>query len=128
MKMLKKILLASLIAASLGAVSTSAMAETDKGRITYAPADAINNVSAKIKVAVDAAASGTEGDALADLIKEASDLSKEINANDKVDRARSSANNVLKSARKLAQEGKKDESVEALKDAGKKFEALKGLL
>lgn len=128
MKMLKKILLASFIAASLGAVSTSAMAETDKGRITYAPADAINNVSAKIKVAIDAAASGTEGDALADLIKEASDLSKEINANDKVDRARASANNVLKSARKLAQEGKKDEAVEALKDAAKKFEALKGLL
>jgi len=128
MKMLKKILLASLIAASLGAVSTSAMAETDKGRITYAPADAINNVSAKIKVAIDAAASGTEGDALADLIKDASDLSKEINANDKVDRARASANNVLKSARKLAQEGKKDEAVEALKDAAKKFEALKGLI
>ncbi|HEY8158737.1 MAG TPA: hypothetical protein VIF10_08535 [Methylobacter sp.] len=126
--MLKKILLASLIAASLGAVSTSAMAETDKGRITYAPADAINNVSAKIKVAIDAAAAGTEGDALADLIKDASDLSKEINANDKVDRARSSANNVLKSARKLAQEGKKDESVEALKDAAKKFEGLKSLI
>jgi hypothetical protein len=128
MKMLKKILLASFIAASLGAVSTSAMAETDKGRITYAPADAINNVSAKIKVAIDAAAAGTEGDALADLIKEASDLSKEINANDKVDRARASANNVLKSSRKLAQEGKKDEAVEALKEAAKKFEALKGLL
>jgi hypothetical protein len=128
MKMLKKILLASLIAASMGAVSTSAMAETDKGRVTYAPADAINNVSAKIKVASDAAAAGTEGDALADLIKEASDLSKEINANDKVDRARSSANNVLKSARKLAQEGKKDEATEALKDAAKKFEALKSLI
>jgi hypothetical protein len=128
MKMLKKILLASLIAASMGAVSTSAMAETDKGRVTYAPADAINNVSAKIKVAIDAAAAGTEGDALADLIKDASDLSKEINANDKVDRARSSANNVLKSARKLAQEGKKDESVEALKDAAKKFEGLKSLI
>ncbi|MGZ5057500.1 MAG: hypothetical protein ACXWE3_03585 [Methylobacter sp.] len=128
MKMLKKILLASLIAASLGAVSTSAMAETDKGRITYAPADAINNVSAKIKIAIDAAAAGTQGDALADLIKDASDLSKEINANDKVDRARSSANNVLKSARKLAQEGKTPEAEEALKDAAKKFEALKSLI
>ncbi|MGZ5576243.1 MAG: hypothetical protein ACXWEV_05125 [Methylobacter sp.] len=126
--MLKKILLASLIAASLGAVSTSAMAETDKGRITYAPADAINNVSAKIKIAIDAAAAGTQGDALADLIKDASDLSKEINANDKVDRARSSANNVLKSARKLAQEGKTPEAEEALKDAAKKFEALKSLI
>ncbi|MCK9621798.1 MAG: hypothetical protein M0R47_14825 [Methylobacter sp.] len=128
MKMLKKILLASLIAASMGAVSTSAMAETDKGRVTYAPADAINNVSAKIKVAIDAAASGTQGDALADLIKDASDLSKEINANDKVDRARASANNVLKSAKKLAQEGKTQEAEEALKEAAKKFEALKSLI
>ncbi|WP_366513230.1 hypothetical protein [Methylobacter sp.] len=126
--MLKKILLASLIAASMGAVSTSAMAETDKGRVTYAPADAINNVSAKIKVAIDAAASGTQGDALADLIKDASDLSKEINANDKVDRARASANNVLKSAKKLAQEGKTQEAEEALKEAAKKFEALKSLI
>jgi len=112
----------------MGAVSTSAMAETDKGRVTYAPADAINNVSAKIKVAIDAAASGTQGDALADLIKDASDLSKEINANDKVDRARASANNVLKSAKKLAQEGKTQEAEEALKEAAKKFEALKSLI
>lgn len=112
----------------MGAVSTSALAETDKGRITYAPTDAINLVTGKIKVALDAAASGTEGDALADLIKEASDASKEINANDKVDRARSTANNVLKSARKLAQEGKKAETEEALKDAAKKFEALKSLI
>jgi hypothetical protein len=128
MNILKKALLSLLIAASMGAVSTSAMAETDKGRITYAPADAIDLVVGKIKVAIDAAANGTEGDALADLIKEASDGSKEINANDKVDIARSKANNTLKSARKLAQEGKKGESEEALKDAAKKFEALKGLL
>ena len=128
MKILKKIVLSLLIAASMGAVSTSVLAETDKGRITYAPADAINNVTAKIKVAIEAAAAGTEGDALADLIKDASDLSKEINANDKVDRARSTANNVLKSARKLAQEGKKAEAEEALKEAAKKFEALKSLI
>lgn len=128
MKSLKKILLSLLIAASMGAVSTSALAETDKGRITYAPADAINLVVGKIKAALEASAAGTEGDALADLIKEASDASKEVNANDKVDRARSSANNVLKSARKLAQEGKKAEAEEALNDAGKKFEALKNLL
>lgn len=128
MKILKKIVLSLLIAASMGAVSTSALAEADKGRITYAPADAINNVTAKIKIAIDAAASGTQGDALADLIKDASDLSKEINANDKVDRARSTANNVLKSARKLAQEGKVKEAEEALKEAAKKFEALKSLI
>ncbi len=128
MKILKKILLSLLIAASMGAVSTSALAETDKGRITYAPADAIDMVTGKIKVAIDAAASGTQGDALADLIKDASDGSKEINANDKVDIARSKANNVLKSARKLAQEGKAKEAEEALKDAAKKFEALKSLI
>ena len=112
----------------MGAVSTSALAETDKGRITYAPIDAINLVSGKFKAALDAAAAGTDGDGFADLIKEASDASKEINANDKVDIARSKANNALKSARKLAQEGKKAEAEEALKDAAKKFEALKGLL
>lgn len=128
MKMLKKILLSLLIAASMGAVSTSALAETDKGRITYAPAEAINLVGGKIKIALDAVTSGTEGEKIADLIKEALDASKEVNANDKVDMARSRANNKLKSAKAHAKSGAVSEAEEELKDAAKMFEALKGLL
>ncbi len=128
MKILKKILLSLLIAASMGAVSTSALAETDKGRITYAPADAIDLVVGKIKIALEAVTSGSEGEKVADLIKDASDASKEINANDKVDIARSKANNKLKSARTHAKEAALQEAEQELRDAQKAFEGLKSLL
>jgi hypothetical protein len=125
---MKKILLALLVAASLGAVSTTAVAETDKGRITYEPAEAIDMVAGKIKVAIDAIDSGTDGEAVAGLIKDASDASKEVNANDKVDNARAKANNKLKNARKLAKESALQQAGEELKAAHKAFLDLKSLL
>lgn len=128
MKILKKILLSLLIAASMSAVSTSVLAETDKGRVTYAPADAIDMVNGKIKIALDAVTSGTEGSKVADLIKDALDASKEINANDKVDMARSRANNVLKAAKTHAKEAALQETEQELRDAMKRFEALKSLI
>jgi len=128
MKILKKLLLSLLIAASMGAISTSGFAETDKGRVTYAPADAIDIVSAKIKIALEAATSGSEGEKVSDLIKDALDASKEINANDKVDMARSRANNKLKSAKTHAKESALQEAEQELKEAAKMFSELKGLI
>jgi hypothetical protein len=128
MKILKKVLLSLLIAASMGAVSTSAVAEGDKGRIVYAPADAINLTLDKIKAAIDAIKNGSEGAAVAELIKQASDTSKEINANDKVDVARSKANNKLKSARNHAKNNSLQEAEQELQNAEKAFNDLKGLL
>ncbi|MDD1613247.1 MAG: hypothetical protein LUP98_01135, partial [Methylococcaceae bacterium] len=92
MKTLKTILLSLFIAASMGAVSTTALAEVDPGRITYKPAEAIDMVVAKIQVAIDGISKGASNEEAAALIKQASDLSKEINANDKVDNARAKAN------------------------------------
>jgi hypothetical protein len=128
MKILKKILLSLLIAASMGAVSTSVLAETDKDRVTYAPAVAIDMVNAKIKIALEAITSGTEGEKVSALIKDALDVSKEINANDKVDMARSRANNVLKAAKTHAKESALQEAEQELRDAMKMFEALKSLI
>jgi hypothetical protein len=127
MKILKKVLLSLLIATSMGAVSSSAFAE-DPGRIVYAPADAIDMTVGKIKTAIDAINSGAEGAAVAELIKEASDTSKEINANDKVDVARSRANGKLKSARSHAKKNSLQEAEQELQDASKAFSDLKGLL
>jgi len=98
MKTLKTILLSLFIAASMGAVSTSALAEVDPGRITYKPTEAIDIVVAKIQAAIDGISHGASGEEAAALIKQASDMSKEINANDKVDNARAKANRKLKSA------------------------------
>jgi hypothetical protein len=125
---LKKLLLSMFIASSMGAVSTSALAESDPGRITYAPAEAIDITAAKVKLAIDAISTGSEGEAVSKLIKDALDASKEINANDKVDMARSRANNKLKSARTHVKQAALQEAEQELRDAYKGFQDLKGLL
>ena len=128
MKTLKKILLSLCIAASVGAVSTSALAETDAGRVTYPPAEAIDMVVAKIQIAIEGISKGASNDEAAALIKPAIDLSKEINANDKVDNARSKANRKLKSAMSHVKDSSLQEAEQELKDAKKDFEALKSLI
>ncbi|MDD5275266.1 MAG: hypothetical protein PHR16_04205 [Methylovulum sp.] len=128
MKNLKKVLVSLLIASAMGAASTAAMAEADAGRITYAPAEAIDMVSVKVQAAIDALTTGTDAEAVSKLAKEALDASKEINANDKVDMARSRANNKLKAARNHLKQGSTQEAEQELRDAHKSFQDLKGLL
>ncbi|NOT11646.1 MAG: hypothetical protein HOP23_07440 [Methylococcaceae bacterium] len=127
MKTLKKLLLSLLIASSLTAISTSALAGGDD-RTLYAPAEAIDLVSSKIKVALDAITSGSEGEKVASLIKAALDASKEINANDRVDAARSKANGKLKAAKKHAGEEALQEAEQELREANKMFQDLKGII
>jgi len=128
MKTLKTILLSLFIAASMGAVSSSALAETDAGRVTYKPAEAIDMVVAKIQAAIEGISKGASNDEATALIKPAIDLSKEINANDRVDNARAKANRKLKSALSHAKESALQEAEQELRDAKKDFEALKSLI
>ena len=128
MKTLKKIALTLSLAASLGAVSTSAMAEADAGRITYAPAQAIDMVAAKVGEAITALEQGTEVNKVDDLAKAALDAGKEINANDKVFAARDKVNTKVKSARKHLKEGATQEAEQELRDAQKGYLALKSLI
>jgi hypothetical protein len=102
--------------------------ETDPGRITYKPAEAIDITAAKIQAAIDGISHGASGEEAAALIKQASDMSKEINANDKVDNARAKANRKLKAAMSHAQESSLQEAEKELRDAKKDFEALKSAL
>jgi F0F1-type ATP synthase membrane subunit b/b' len=128
MKSLKKILLSLVITTAAGAFSTSALAENDPGRITYKPEEAIDLVVGKIQTAIDEISKGASADEAAALIKPAIDLSKEINANDKVDNARAKANRKLKAAMAHAKESALQESEQELKAAKKDFEALKSLI
>ena len=128
MKTLKKILLSLFIASAMGAVSTSALAETDAGRVTYKPVEAIDIVTGKIQAAIEGISKGASNDEAAALIKPAIDFSKEINANDKVDNARAKANRKLKSALSHAKESALQEAEQELRDAKKDFEALKSLI
>ncbi len=128
MKSLKKILLSLVIAASAGTFSAAALAENDPGRVTYKPEDAIDMVVGKIQVAIDGIEKGAAGEEAAALIKAASDLSKEINANDKVDNARAKANRKLKSAITHAKESALQEAATELKGAKEDFAKLKSLI
>ncbi len=127
MKILKSAIVAFSLALTLGSFSTSAVA-CESGRICYTPEEAIDLVLQNIKAAMEAIDSGSEGEVVSSLIKAASDASKEINANDVVDRNRQRANAILKKARKEAKKEQLQVAEEHLKVAKKKFEALKGML
>lgn len=128
MKVLKKIALAALVAASLGAVSTTSFAESDPGRISYAPAQAIDLLAGKVQTAIDALTSGSDAEISGKLIKDASDFSKEVNANDRVARAIAKATNVVKAARKDVQDGNAQQGETKLREAHKAILEAKGLI
>lgn len=128
MKTLKKIALAVIVAASLGAVSTTSFAESDPGRISYPPAQSIDMVAAKIQTAIDALTSGSDSENVAKLIKDASDFSKEVNANDRVARSVAKAINVVKAARKDIQDGNSQQAETKLRDAHKQVLDAKSLI
>ena len=127
MKLLKNIALGLFLAVTSMATTSVAYAY-EEGRITVAPAEAIDNLNAKIKEAQNAITTGLEGKEVAAIMKEAIDLNKEINANDKVDIARQKANNHLKKARFAAKKDKMESASEHLEKAAKGFATLKSLL
>jgi hypothetical protein len=128
MKALKKIALAAMVAASLGAVSTTTFAESDPGRIVYSPTTAIEMTAGKVQVAIDALTAGTEAETLSKLIKDASDATKEINASDSVFRASTKANNMIKSARNHVKEGAMQQAEQELRSAHQAILDLKKIL
>ena len=128
MKTLKKIVLAVMVAASLGAVSTTSFAETDAGRIVFTPTVAIDNTAGKVQVALDALTAGGDAEAVSKLIKDASDSVKEINASDVVFRASTKANNMIKAARNHVKEGATQQAEQELRNAHKAVLDLKTLL
>ena len=128
MKTLKKIALAAMVAASLGAVSTTSFAESDPGRISYPAAQAVDMLAAKVQTAIDAVTSGSDAETVAKVIKDASDFSKEVNANDRVARAIAKATNIVKSARKDVQEGNAQQAEAKLRDAHKQILDAKSLI
>ena len=128
MKLLKNIVLCLFMAVSVAGVSTTAFAESDPGRISYKPVEAINEVLARIKTAQDAITANQSGEEVAKLIKAAKDMGKEINANDKVDRARQRASQHLSKGIGMAKEQDLPKAAEHLNEAAKAFADLKSLL
>lgn len=132
MKLLKNIVLCLFVAVSAVGVSTVASAaESDPGRISYKPAEAINLVLEKIKAAQEAIAANKDpkdAKEVLEAIKAAKDASKEINANDKVDIARIRANGHLAKAIGMVKEQDLKAASEHLDTAATAFAELKKLL
>jgi hypothetical protein len=128
MKKLKTIVLSSLIALAMGVFSTAALAENMDDRVSYAPEDAIDMVIDEIKKAQEAVKAGADGQTVYKIIKQGMDYSKEVNANDVVDRERSRANEILKKARTMAKNNTLEGIDEHLEKAAKAFADLKPLI
>lgn len=141
MKILKSAVIATTVALSLGSFSTTAVAVCLGMACMYnhtTPLEGINATQGKIIESLKAvelrkstgvADIDKDGeDPIANNIKEALKLSKEINANDKVDRNRNRANESLKKARTAVKEGDLVKATEFLTEADKRFEDLKGML
>ncbi len=128
MKLLKNIVLCLFMAVSVAGVSSVAFAESDPGRVSYKPTEAIDHVLAKIKVAQEAIAAGKDSKEVVALIKAAKDMTKEINANDKVDVKRQRATVHLSKGIGMAKEQDLKAAAEHLTEAAAAFAELKSLI
>ena len=140
MKLLKSAVIATTLAISLGSFSTTAAVCLGMAcmynRLT--PIEGIDATLGQVNEALEAiqlrnsgGAAGSDKDSddvIISNIKEALKLSKEINANDKLDRNRNRANDYLKKARVAVQNGDLTKATEDLKEAEKRFSDLKGMI
>ncbi len=140
MKFLKSAVVATTLAISLGSFSSTAAVCLGMAcmynRMT--PIEGIDATLGQVTEALEAiqlrnsgGAAGTDKDSdnvIIGTIKNALNLSKEINANDKLDRNRNRANDYLKKARKAVQDGDLAKATEDLKEAEKRFSELKGMI
>jgi hypothetical protein len=126
MKLLKSVLVAASLALSLGSFSTAAVACED-GRTCVSFSDAVKMIDEHISMGIEAIENESDTATILQHIKQAKDLSKEINENDKVDIARGRANGLLKKAKSAVKKGEMAAGEEALKAAKAKFATLSGL-
>lgn len=92
------------------------------------PLQGIDATLGLVGVAMKSVKDNAGEEVIVENIKEALAMSKEINANDKVDRNRNRANDSLKKARASVKEGDMAKATENLKEAEKRFAELKGWL
>lgn len=132
MKLIKNAAVATTLAISLGSFSTPALAVCLGMACMYnrmTPIEGIDATRDQIDEALKAIRSDNAGnDVIIMYIKEALKLSKEINANDKLDRNRNRANAYLKESRKAIENGDLIKATEHLQEADKRFSELKGMI
>jgi len=127
MKLLKSAVVAASLALSLGSFSTAAVACED-GRTCFGPEQAIDITAGHVAAAIKAADDKSGKDEVLALIKKAKDSSKEINANDVVDRKRQRAVGHLKKAKSALKKDDFQSAEDHLGAAEKGFVELKSFL
>jgi len=128
MKIFKSAAIAFSLTVAMGSFSTAAVAESDPGRVSHAPADVIKEVSSRIDAAIAAINNGESADEVAALSKKARDFTKELNANDKVARETAKLRDHLKAAEKSVKEANSTEAKAHFEKAKEVNESLKKLL
>ena len=132
MKLLKSAVVATTLALSLSSFSTPTTAEVCLGMACMynkmTPIEGINATVEQTRQALKAITDNASEVVIIDNIKDALKVSKEINANDKVDRNRQRANGFLKKARKAVRNDDLKKATEDLKEAEQRFLALKGMI
>ena len=130
MNLLKSAVVATALALSLG--SFSATADICLGMACMynkmTPIEGIDATVGQVNEALKAINDKAGEEVIIGNIKEALAVSKEINANDKVDRNRNRANDYLKKARTAVKGGDLITATEHLKEAEKRFLELKGMI
>lgn len=117
MKILKSAAVAFSLTVAMGSFSTAAVAESDPGRVSHAPAAVIKEVDSRIDAALAAINNGADGDEIAALSKKARDFTKELNANDKVARETAKVRDHLKKAETSAKAANLQEAKEHFQKA-----------
>lgn len=127
MKLLKGAVVAASLALSLGSFSTTAVACED-GRTCFGPEQAIDITAGHVAEAIKAADDKSGKQEVLMHIKAAKDASKEINANDVVDRKRQRAVGHLKKAKRALKNDDFQSAEDHLGAAEKGFTELKSFL
>jgi hypothetical protein len=131
MKLLKTAVVATALGLSLGFFSTTASAVCLGMACMYnkmTAAEGIDATVTQVTKALSAISDNVGDDVIIIDIKNALTISKEINANDKVDRNRNRANDSLKKARKAVKDGDLVKATEELKEAKNRFLELKTMI
>lgn len=125
MKFLKSSLLALSLLFSFS-LFTPAIA-CDSGRTCIPFAATLKMIDKHVVMAITAVDEERDTATIIKHINKAKRLSKEINENDRIDRARGRANGLLKKARSAVKKAKMVKGTKLLKMARKKFASLKAL-
>ncbi|MEI6268032.1 MAG: hypothetical protein WCP01_04055 [Methylococcaceae bacterium] len=130
MKLLKSAVIATTLALSLASFSTTADVCLGMACMynKMTAAEGIDATLVQVNEAMKAINDKAAEDVIIGNIKEALAVSKEINANDKVDRNRNRANDSLKKARASVKSGDFPKATEFLKEAEQRFSDLKGMI